>query len=626
MWRMLKDEGVARGMALQTRKFEGSAQQGVSFLLCLFPLFVIFMNFTHGENSYFGRFMGYTIFLIFLLYPAKDNKSKSSNFLPWYDVLAALTALSAFLFYVIHHETIGSGGFLPSLWSVELLVATLGLILLGEACRRILGNSILWVVFFFFFCATVTGRPMERIIYDIFYSDQGVIGTAVWVCATYIILFGILAAFLECIGVNAYFVTCAQALVGRGTGGSAKVEVLSSALCGMVSGSSVENTLITGSKTIPLMKKSGYSARFSAAVSASASLGGQMMPPIMGSAAFLMAHLCEIPYKYLMFRAIFPAFLYFLGIYFMVHFKATKFNLGGLDMEDMPTREELLDKSYLLLPVLVLIVLVILGFPVIESVIFATFLCVLLGLRDKECPLDFGIFCHTLERATKNILPVAVACGMAGMISGMVNTTGMGQYIVSAVVSVAGSHLFLVLIFAMICCLVMGLAVPTVANYAIMASVCAPVLTQGMGFDVVLSHMFLFYFCMISDVTPPLSIASTAAAEIAKANPFQTSCTASILSISAFIIPYMFVFHPALLLIDTNFFQLILLLFTATVGMFSVSLGVVGFLFDDLSQFFRISAIASGILLMVPEFYSDITGFLVTSIIIYQQVGKQKKA
>lgn len=349
------------------------------------------------------------------------------------------------------------------------------------------------------------------------------------------------------------------------------------------------------------------------------------MPPIMGSAAFLMAYLCDIPYKNLIFRAILPAFLYFLGIFLMVHFKAQKFNLGGVELEDMPTREELVNKSYLLLPILVLLVLVLLGFPVVETVIFATFLCIVLGLRDKDRPLDFGVFFHTLQRVTKNALPVALACAMSGMIAGIVNTTGVGRYIVSAVVSVAGYHLLYVLIFTMFCCLLVGMAMPTVANYAIMASVCAPILTQGMGLDPILAHMFLFYFCMISDVTPPLSIASTAAAQLAKANPFHTSCTASVLSMSAFVIPYMFVFHPALLLIETDFTYLLFVLFTATLGMFAVSIGVVGYLYTDFNPLLRGMALTAGFLLVVPELYSDLGGIVLIFLLILQQIMARKK-
>lgn len=624
MWSKIKETGTVRGLERQTRTFEGSAQQGIAFLLNLFPLFAIFMNFTQNGTYYYARFMGYAVFLILILYPKNSNKIKRTNYLPWYDVLAAMSGLGAFLFFIFYQESQGDSGFISTEWNWELLVAVVGLLMLCEACRRILGPSILWVALFFFMNALQSGRPMARIIYDVFYGEQGVMGVVVGVCATYLILFGILATFLESIGVNDYFVSCAEALLGRKKGGAAKVEVLSSALCGMVSGSSVENTIITGSRTIPLMKKSGFSSTFAASVSASASLGGQIMPPILGSAAFMVAEFCNIPYRNLLLRAIFPAFLYFLGIYFMVHFNASKRKLGGVDMEDMPSREELINKSYLLLPVLVLVVLISLGFPVVDSVIFATFLCLLLGVRDKECPMDLARFCRSLERATKNILPVAVACGMAGVISGMVNTTGVGRYIISAVVSVSGYRLLIVLLFSMFCCLILGLAVPTVANYAIMASVCGPILTQGMGIESVSAHMFLLYFSMISDVTPPLSIASSAAAEVAKSNPFQTSCMASILSISAFIIPYMFVFHPTILLIDVVWGDLAFLLFTATVGMFSISAGIAGFLLDNLSFLLRCSAVLAGLFLMVPEFYSDMFGFFLVTFIFSRQVQGQK--
>lgn len=607
-----------------SRQFEGSAQQGISFLLILFPAFVIYMNLLGETTSYYARYMGYGIFLIYLLYPRTNSKVKHVNYLPWYDVLAAVLSIATFYYYVWQQGT--KTTYYVSLdWGKEILIGTIALLLLAEACRRVLGNSIIWVFLFFFTIALCMGRPITRIIYDVFYTEQGLIGDAAKVCATYITLFSILAAFLESIGVNDFFVTCAQALLGGSAGGSAKVEVLSSALCGMVSGSSVENTLSTGRKTIPMMQKNGFSPSFSAAVSASASVGGQIMPPIMGSAAFLMAELNEIPYSSLLGRAVLPAFLYFLGIFFMVHFKAKKLHLSGVETEDMPSREELLDKLYLLLPIMVLVVLLVMGCPVMETVMFATFLCVVLGVRDEECPMDFSRFCRAMEQATKNSLPVAVACGMAGAISGIVTTTGLGSYLVSAVVSVAGHHLWIALILTMCCCLTLGMAVPTIANYAIIATIFAPILIDGMGVDVILANMFVFYFAIVADVTPPVSVASQVAANIGKSSHWKTAVRASVLSIGGFIIPYMFVFHPELLFMGHNLSQLPIVLVTTISGLFAISIGVVGYFYDDLSILQRVQSILAGLLLVLPEFYSDTMGIVLLLLIVSQQYLQKKK-
>lgn len=349
------------------------------------------------------------------------------------------------------------------------------------------------------------------------------------------------------------------------------------------------------------------------------------MPPIMGSAAFLMGELYDIPYKSILLATMLPAFLYFLGIFFMIHFKGKKMGLGGVEGEDMPSSEELWNKIYLLLPIVVFVVLIVMGCPVVETVIFATFLCVLLGIRDPDCPMDFPRFCRAMERGTKTCLPVAVACGMAGVISGIVTSTGLGRFLVSAVVSMAGNDLLTVLFLTMVGCLILGMALPPIANYAIMAAICAPILIQGMGVEPILANMFVFYFGIISDVSPPVSVASYTAAQIAKASSWETAWKASVLAIGAFIIPYMFVYHPALLLLHTDFWTVIFLVFSATAGMFAIAIGVVGFFLHPLSLLLRIFSVMAGGLLVIPETYSDVCGMLIIALIIYQQTIEDKK-
>lgn len=620
-----QDQVSVIGTERPTRPFVGSTQVGVCCLMVFFSISAIMMNFTHTAMAQSSLFMAYGIFLIFLIYPRTSQSLKRENYLPWYDVVAGVVGGGSFLFFALESDSLVDGSaFVAMDWSIDVILALVGLAFLAEACRRVVGSSLVLVVCFLFVNALSTGRPVTRIVYDLFYSDQGVMGAAVRVCASYIALFMILSALLESIGVNAYFISCAKALVGRSVGGAAKIEVLSSGLCGMVSGSSVVNTVTTGATTVPLMKKSGYSSAFAAAVVAAASIGGQIMPPIMGSAAFLMAELNEISYHTLLLHAMLPAFLYFLAVFLMVHFDGKKEGISGVELDDMPSQEELLNKSYLLLPIVVLVALIVLRFPVVDAVLFSMFICVLLGVRDKDCPLDFGRFCHALERATKNILPVAVACGMAGIMSGIVTSTGLRQYLISAVVSVAGGHLVIALFITMLISLFVGMAVPTIANYVIMASICAPILTQGMGMDVVLANMFVFYFGIISDVTPPVSIASHAAAKIAQSNPWKTSVLATKLSFGAYIIPYFFAFHPSLLLIDTSFSTIVFLICTATVGICGISAGVVGYFFDHLTIPQRCLGIAAGILLILPGLSSDVVGFVVISMLIYGNLKSHK--
>ncbi len=606
------------------RKFHGSADRMASSLLVVFTLFIVMLN-LNGEipqATGSGLFLGYVILLVFMLYPHEKSSNKGVNYIPLYDMLAALFGTGSFIYLVTSADALSpqGTGLMGFHWTTPALLGLCGMMALGEACRRVAGASITWISFGLFLYAFASGRPVTRIVYDLFFTEQGVMGAAAQVCASYISLFIIFGSFLESIGLTSYFLDLGKLLVGRRAGGAAKSAVISSALCGTITGSSVCNTVNTGSETIPLMKKHGYPPVFASAVEASASIGGQIMPPIMGSAVFLMAVLHHIPYVDLMQRAILPAFLYYLGIFFMVHFYSHKKGLKPLPSSEIPSLSQVWKQSYLLLPLLVFLVLVLLRFPLEQGIFMGIFTCICLGIVDKDITFTRKVVWDVLEKSAKHILPVAAACGMAGVISGVVTTTGLGQYLISAVVSVSGNHLFIALFATMICCLLLGMTVPTIANYVIMTSIFAPILIQGMGMDVLLANMFVFYFGIVSDVTPPVSLASWAAATIAKTDYWETAWMASKLSLGVFMIPYFIAFHPDFMLLDTTVARVVMMVFIASVGMFSLSAGIIGYMYGELSTFTRILFLIGGVLLILPETYTDVVGLVLMSLLVYQRI------
>lgn len=601
------------------RKFEGLPQTVLSALLVMFSLFLVFLNLTENLSPAVSHclFFSYGILLIFLLYPIKKQESGTVNRIPWYDFLFGLFGVSALQRYVFDLEALDPQSNLLNLqWNTQFFYGLLGMLALAEACRRVLGVSAVCLSGLFFLFALTTERPATRVVYDIFTSEHGLLGGPAKVCVSYMVLFMIFSSFLEEIGLPEYFFSCSKALTGGTVGGLGKVAVLSSAFGGMMSGSSVGNTVVMGSHVIPLMEKKKYPKIFQGAVVASSSVGGQLMPPIMGSTAFLMVEFYDIPYWSLVSSAIMPAFLYFLGIYFMVHFSGKKYQLKAMDKEP---RENLIGRSYLLLPLIVLITLLSLGFPVLDSTFCGVLLCILIALKDSSNKRDFAFLFRALENASKLILPVAVACAMAGIISGIVTSTGLSYYLISAVVSVAEEDLFVALLVIMFFSLLLGTMVPTVVNYAIMSTIGVPVLVYGMGVDVIAANIFVFYFAIVADITPPVSMASYAAAAISKGSYLYTALTATLLSLAGFIIPYLFVFYPALLLQSDTLLEILLLMLTASAGMFAIAAGVVGYMLYPLSLVLRCFYLLSGVLLIYPETYSDVVGLLLISLLVFQQ-------
>lgn len=618
-----------------TRIWEGVPKKVVRYLLAAFALLMVYMNLFANWDERVRRslFVGIVIILSFLVYPAKKGSTKK-NHIPIYDIVLMVLGAGAYFYFVINFKTII--GHATRISQLEVIVGIIGILVLAETCRRVVGIPILCVATVFigyaFYSGLGAGRAfpqvLKSIVYNLFYTTSGVIGTPIGVCSTYIALFILFGAFLEATGISEFFIQLANSLAGASTGGPAKVAVISSALCGMVSGSSVGNTVTTGSVTIPLMKKTGYKGEFAGAVEAAASTGGQIMPPIMGAAAFLMAEMVGVQYSEIAMRAIFPALLYFTGIFITVHLEAKRLGLKGIAKEDLPKFVPLfIRQGYLLIPLVTLVAMVMMGYTMSRSAVIATLLAILVSIPNKSTRMNPTRFVNALETGGKNTLSVAVACGIAGIIAGVVTMTGLGQILISAIVSVAGDRVIIALFLTMLTCIVLGMGVPTTANYIIMATTCAPILVNGMGINKIAANMFVFYFGIVADITPPVALAAYAGSAIAKSNPMKTALNASRLAIAAFIVPYIFAFNPAMLFIDADVVQVVIIIVTSLVGLTGVAGGLEGYMVTNMNPIQRILAVVGGLCLIIPGTVTDLAGIaIVGASVVWQLVDKKKRA
>ena len=617
------------------RVWEGTPRLVVNLLLACFSLFVIYVTlFTSWlEEIRLTSFMACIVFVGFLVFPAKKGTQKV-NHMPWYDFAAMLLGTGAFLYFTFNAYSIIQQG--SSFEWYQIAIGIVGILALAEVCRRSVGLPILIVAGCFVAYALIWGlsnpnffKRLNMLVRTIFYTKEGIFSTPVNVCSKFIGVFIIFGAFLERTGIGDFFIQISNAIVGRFSGGPAKVAVVASALEGMVSGSSVANTVGSGSVTIPLMKKTGYSPEFAAAAEASASTGGQIMPPILGAAAFLMADYVQIPYAQIALKAILPAVLYFAGVFITVHLEAKKNGLRGLTKDELPRLKPLLKKLYLLLPLVLLVYLVSTSTRSIAyAAAIAIVVAILVSLINKDNRLTPKRFLEALAAGGQGMITVAAACGIAGIIAGTITMTGLANTLINGIVALANGQVIIALFLTMLCCIVLGMGVPTTANYCIMAATCAPILVR-MGVPVVAAHFFVFYFGIVADLTPPVALAAYAGAAIAGANPMKTAVQATKLAIGAFIVPYVFALNPAMLFIDTTAGEVILIVITSLIGIFGVSSGLEGYMLRSAAWWERLMAVAGGLLLIYPGLVTDLVGFgLVGLVLVIQilEIRRDKKA
>ena len=616
-----------------TRTWEGTPGIVVRVIMVIFSLYCIWSTLfsVAAIEKRLTAFIGCVIIMGYVTYPASKHHVRH-NYIPWFDYVLMIVGAASFFYYCFAYDSLVM--ILTSASKItpfQITVGILGILCLMELCRRCVGVPILCVAAVLIIYTFAIGTPLKRVLYTLFYTTSGVMGTPIQVCAKYIVVFIIFGAFLERTGIAAFFIDLANSLVGRFSGGPAKVAVISSALCGMVSGSSVGNTVTTGSVTIPMMKKTGYKPEFAGAVEAAASTGGQIMPPIMGAAAFLMAEYMNVTYGEVALRAILPAVLYFTGIFIAVHLEAKKLRLSGIPKEELPVMSKLIRKIYLLLPLVVLVWLVTTNTRTMQfSATIAILVAIVVSLFDKENRITPAKIFEALEAGGKGTITVAVACCMAGIIAGCITATGLASKLISAVVSISNqvsfvNPQFIAMFLTMICCIILGMGVPTTANYCIMASTCAPILIT-MGVPKICAHFFVFYFGIVADITPPVALAAYAGSAIAKSNPMKTGINATKLAIGAFIVPYIFCLNPAMLLIDVTAFGIIQIVITSLVGIFGVAAAMNGFLFKKLEWPFRVLICIGGLLMMDPTAITDIIGIvLFAAVFAWQYFGAKKE-
>ncbi|MFS0556180.1 TRAP transporter permease [Brevibacillus sp. 179-C9.3 HS] len=619
-----------------TRQLAGPMKWITFGLLVLFSLYQLSSTlfFTLPPQIHRPIHLAFGLALVYLLYAGTSKGSK--NKIGIVNMILALLGVFVSLYWVFDYEGLvtRTGNYT----TMDMVVGGIAIVLVLEAARRVVGIPIALIATIFLLYTYFgpympgflehRGSDVDRIIGHSYYTLEGILGTPLAVSSTFIFLFVLFGAFLEKTGVGEYFNDLSLVIAGRRIGGPAKVAVFSSALQGTISGSSVANVVTSGAFTIPMMKRLGYRSEFAAAVEASSSTGGQIMPPVMGAAAFLMAEFIGVPYLEIAKSAILPAILFFVGIWIMTHFEAKRLGLRGLSKEELPDKKEVLKKMYLLLPIAIIITALMMNISAERAAIIGIVSTIVVGAFRKETRMSIADILAALASGARMALGVVAATACAGIIVGTITLTGIGLKLANGLIDLAGGQLLLTLFFTMIASLILGMGTPTTANYIITSTIAAPALIQ-LGVPDIAAHMFTFYFGIVADITPPVALAAFAASGIAKSKPIQTGVESTRLSIAAFMAPYIFVISPALLLINTTLAESIWVMFTSTVGMIGVGAGLIGFWMSKLNILERILAVAGGVLAVIPGIETDIAGFILLALVFslsYYKARKQKQS
>ncbi|WP_433751137.1 TRAP transporter permease [Falsibacillus pallidus] len=618
-----------------TRKLKGPTKHIVFFGLLAFSLFQLYASITQvfPKQILLSIHLGFALSLIFLLFPA-NKKARDKNKTTWYDMILSVLSVGVGIYWpLMMDDIVNRVGIMTTL---DFAVGIIAVLLVLEATRRAVGLPIMTISLLFLIYAYFgpympgflahRGLDLEDLVKTMFFTTEGILGTPLSVSATYIFLFLLFGAFLVKTGVGQYFNDLAVAIAGKRIGGPAKVAIFSSALQGTISGSSVANVVTSGSFTIPMMKRLGYKKEFAGAVEAAASTGGQLMPPIMGAAAFLMVEFIGgISYWDIAKAAAIPAVLYFTGIWIMTHFEAKRIGLRGLTDEEMPNRLEVLKKIYLLIPILTVVILLMLHMSVMRAALWSIVSAIIISAFNKETRMNFRTIIEALVDGARTALSVAAATACAGIIVGVVTKTGLGLKLANGLVDLADEKLLLTLFFTMITALILGMGSPTTANYVITSTIAAPAIIL-LGVPQLAAHLFVFYFGIIADITPPVALAAFAAAGVAGGEPIKTGVNSAKLAIAAFIIPYMFVLQPDMLMIDTTLPKIIWVVITAIAGMTAIGAGMIGFWYRKMQWFERIIAVAAGLMLIYPEGITDIVGIILFLGILALQIWFKKES
>ncbi|NWF93773.1 MAG: TRAP transporter permease [Syntrophaceae bacterium] len=574
--------------------------------------------------------LSFAFVLVYLLFPFR--RSRYSDRLSWHHYLIAAFAGLVGLYITLNYTRIMEAG--GDYSTMDYIFAGLGVLFTLEAARRIVGLPIVIIAATFLIYAYLgayfpgflahRGYSLRRIASHMYLTTEGILGIPLWVSSTFIYLFVLFGAFREKTGLGQLFIDISNAVAGWASGGPAKVAVVTSALEGMISGSSVANTVESGSFTIPMMKRLGYRPEFAAAVEASASTGGQIMPPIMGAAAFIMAEFLNMPYIEIAKAAAIPACLYFFGIFIEVHFEAKRSKLRGMSRDELPRFSTVMkQRGHLFLPLIAIIVFLAGGFTPLYAALMGLVVCVVAAQVRKSTRMGLRDIANAFAAGARGALGVAIACATAGIIIGVVTLTGLGLKMANGLVELAGGNLLFTLFFTMITSLILGMGAPTTANYIITSTIAAPALVL-LQVAPLAAHMFVFYFGIIADLTPPVALAAYAGAGIAKADPMKTGFTATKLAIGAFIVPYIFVYNPAMLLIGTTLSTLVQNLVTASCGMFGIGVAMIGYCLAPMRWWERVWLFIGGLMLIDPATLTDSIGIGMLALGLFVQWRKSK--
>lgn len=582
-----------------------------------------------------GVHVGFALILIYLLYPMRS--SDTSNKVHWYDYIMIVLSMVAvgYLLFNFRALLFRAGAYTQ----MDTIVAAIGVIIVIEATRRVAGPILITVSGTFLAYAYFgkfipgffahSGYSIKRIVTYAWLSSESILGIPIMVSATFIFLFLLFATFLKMTGIGDWLTDLALSIAGHKTGGPAKAAIVASASQGTISGSSVANTVGTGSVTIPLMKSIGYRSEFAGAVEAAASTGGQLMPPVMGAAAFIMTEFTGLPYITIALGASIPAVLYFTGIFIMVHLEAKKNGLEGIPKADLPRTKKLLkEKWFLGIPIIFIVTLLIKGFTPMFAALYGIFSAIFIGLINNfvDEDINFGLkeIVIGLEQGAKSALPVVMACASAGIIVGVVTLTGLGIKLSHGIVALAGGNIYLTMFLTMIASIILGMGMPTTANYIVQATVAAPALIS-IGVPVLAAHLFVFYFGIIADITPPVALAAFAGSGIANSNPFKTGVEAAKLAFAAYLVPYLFVTSPVLVLVDASIIKVLMALVTALIGMYSLAGAVSGYFRTHARVWERLVLAVAGLLLVNPGTTTNLVGTIGFAIMFVLKYREEKK-
>ena len=638
----------------------------------LVALIAVAMSCFHFYTSGFGLLLAqkqgavhlaFTLALVFLLYPASSKQSKTSG-IPFYDfILGAIGVASALYLVVFFNELVTRAG-LPT--QTDLIMGFLLIATLLEATRRI-SNPVLPCLAIIALLYCYFGRSMPdmlahrgfnvaRIVNHMYLGTEGIFGTPLEVSSTFVFMFILFGAVLEKTGLGKFIIDLSLALAGWSTGGPAKVAVVSSGLMGTVSGSSVANVCTTGMFTIPLMKSVGYEPYFAGAVEAVASTGGQIMPPVMGAAAFIMAQILGVPYIEVAIAAVVPALLYYFAVMVQVHFEACRLGLRGIPWKQLPPLGPLLkSKGFLLIPLIAIIYFLLAGYTPLKAAFNGILVSFVLSWLNKETRLTPAKLYDAFQSGARSAIGVACACATVGMVVGMGTLTGLALKIAGAIVAMAevspdgslaalGASLFslapgaevtaetaalaltkiFTLFFTMIASLILGMGLPTTANFIVTSTMAAPALFL-LGVPPMAAYMFVFYFGIAADLTPPVALAAYAGAGIAGSDPMKTGVTSFKLALAGFLVPYIYVYNPMLLFIDVEPFYMAQAICTALIGVFLLAMFTIGYFKAHLAWYMRALAFVGAICLLIPGTMSDLFGLAVLGVIYVMQTAKAKR-